>query len=193
ARACRDLEELRALVAGCTACALCQSRTQTVFADGSPRARVLFVGEAPGLHEDQQGLPFVGPAGKLLTDIVQKGMRLPRSEVYIANVLKCRPPENREPAPEETELCTPYLDRQIELVDPEIVIALGLHAAHHVLRTTAPLGRLRGRVHVSNGRKVVATYHPAYLLRNPNMKKACWEDIQLAMRELGLPAGGDSR
>ena len=189
AQGCQDLEELRALVAGCTACGLCRTRTQTVFADGSPRARVLFIGEAPGQHEDEQGLPFVGPAGKLLTDIIQKGMRLARSEVYIANVLKCRPPGNREPAPDEKELCTPYLDRQIELVDPELLITLGLHAARHVLRSQAPMARLRGRVHVLNGRKVVATYHPAYLLRNPEMKKPCWEDIQLAMRELGLPAG----
>ncbi len=186
ARACAGLDELRGLVAACTACALHRTRKQTVFADGSPRSRVLFVGEAPGQQEDEEGLPFVGAAGKLLTDIVQKGMRLPRGEVYIANILKCRPPGNREPAPEETELCTPFLDRQIELVNPEVVVALGLHAAHHLLRTGSPLSRLRGRVHHAGGRKVVVTYHPAYLLRNAHMKKACWEDIQLVMRELGL-------
>jgi DNA polymerase len=147
----------------------------------------MFIGEAPGQQEDEQGLPFVGPAGKLLTDIIEKGMRLKRSEVYIANVLKCRPPGNREPAPEEKALCTPYLDRQIELVDPEVLITLGVHAARHVLASTLSMGRLRGRVHVLGRRKVIATYHPAYLLRHPEMKKPCWEDVQLAMRELGLP------
>ena len=190
---CQDLDALRAQVASCTACRLCHTRTQTVFADGSPRARVLFIGEAPGQHEDEQGVPFVGQAGRLLTDIIQKGMRLARSEVYIANVLKCRPPENREPAADEKELCTPYLDRQIELVNPELLITLGLHAARHVLKSPAPMARLRGRVHVLSGRKVVATYHPAYLLRNPEMKKPCWEDIQLAMRELGLSSPGKPR
>jgi DNA polymerase len=128
----------------------------------------------------------VGAAGQLLTDIIQKGMGLSRSEVHIANVLKCRPPDNREPTPEEKALCTPYLDRQIELVDPEIVIALGLHAARHLLRTTLSMTRLRGKVHPWNGRKVVATYHPAFLLRNPRSKWDCWQDIQLALRAIGL-------
>ena len=192
ARAARDLDELRAAVAACTACSLCRTRTQTVFSDGASRARVMFIGEAPGAVEDEQGLPFVGPAGRLLTDIIEKGMRLARSEVYIANVLKCRPPDNREPAGDEKALCTPYLDRQIELVNPEVLIPLGLHAAQHVLKTPSSMGRLRGRVHLLDGRKVVPTYHPAFLLRNPGMKKACWEDIQLAMRELGLP-GKDAR
>jgi DNA polymerase len=186
AAACATLSELRALVAACTACDLARTRTQTVFSDGRAPARVMFVGEAPGQHEDERGVPFVGAAGQLLTDIIQKGMGLPRSEVHIANVLKCRPPDNREPAPDEKTLCTPFLDRQIELVDPAVVIALGLHAARHLLRSTLSMGRLRGRVHLLNGRKVVATYHPAFLLRNPAAKKDCWQDIQLAMREIGL-------
>jgi len=186
AAACTSLGELRALVASCVACGLSKTRTQTVFSDGREHARVMFIGEAPGESEDLQGVPFVGAAGQLLTDIIEKGMGLARSEVYIANVLKCRPPGNRDPEPEEKALCTPYLDRQIELLAPELIIALGLHAARHLLRTPLSMGRLRGRVHIWKGRKVVATYHPAYLLRTPSAKKDCWQDIQLAMRELGL-------
>jgi DNA polymerase len=186
AAAAASLGELRAVVAACVACGLAKTRTQTVFSDGREHARVMFIGEAPGESEDREGLPFVGAAGQLLTDIIQKGMGLARGDVYIANVLKCRPPGNRDPEPEEKALCTPYLDRQIELVDPELVIALGLHAARHLLRTPLSMGRLRGRVHAWKGRKVVATYHPAYLLRTPSAKKDCWQDIQLAMKELGL-------
>jgi uracil-DNA glycosylase len=186
AAGCASLGELRAAVAGCTACPLARTRTQTVFSDGRDHARVLFVGEAPGQSEDEQGVPFVGAAGQLLTDIIQKGMGLARSEVYIANVLKCRPPGNRDPEPEEKALCTPFLDRQIELVDPEVIIALGLHAARHLLLSPLSMGRLRGKVHAWRGRKVIATYHPAFLLRTPSAKKDCWQDIQLAMRELGM-------
>jgi len=187
ARGAATLAELRACVAACTACGLAATRTQTVFCDGPERAKVMFVGEAPGADEDAQGVPFVGRAGALLTDIVTKGMGLSRSQVHIANVLKCRPPGNRDPEPEEKALCTPFLDRQIELVDPEILITLGLHASRHVLGRVDSMGRLRGRVHRVRGRRVVATYHPAFLLRSPHMKRACWEDIQLAMAELGLP------
>ncbi|MEM7306527.1 MAG: uracil-DNA glycosylase [Planctomycetota bacterium] len=192
APACSDLDELRQAVAGCTACRLCESRTQTVFADGTGSARILFVGEAPGFHEDRQGVPFVGNAGQLLTDIITKGMGLAREDVYIANVLKCRPPENRDPTPEEKALCTPWLDRQIELLQPAVLVPLGRHAANHVLRMQTSMGRLRGRVYDHDGRKVVPTYHPSYLLRNPADKKECWKDIQLAMAELGLqpPARG---
>ena len=187
AAACPDLASLARAVAECTACSLCQTRTQTVFADGSGRVRVLFVGEAPGENEDLQGVPFVGRAGALLTDIITKGMGLARQDVTIANVLKCRPPNNRDPSETEKLLCTSWLDRQIELVDPEVIIPLGRHAACHVLGSEASMGALRGRVHERAGRKIVPTYHPAYLLRSPGMKSKCWEDIQLAMRELGLP------
>jgi DNA polymerase len=190
AAACTSLGELRALVAGCVACGLCRTRTQTVFSDGREHARVMFIGEAPGESEDRQGVPFVGAAGQLLTDIIQKGMGLARNEVYIANVLKCRPPGNRDPEAEEKALCTPYLDRQIELVNPELIFALGLHAARHLLRSPLSMGRLRGKVHAWKGRKVVATYHPAYLLRTPSAKKDCWQDVQLGMRELGLTPPG---
>jgi DNA polymerase len=180
------LTALAEAVAGCRACRLCETRTQTVFADGSPRARVMFVGEAPGQHEDERGVPFVGRAGALLTDIIERGMGIAREEVYIANVLKCRPPENRDPRPEEKTLCTPYLDRQIALVRPEIVVTLGTHASQHLLRSTASMGKLRGRVHNMQGYRAIATYHPAFLLRSPDKKKDCWQDIQLAMAELGL-------
>jgi uracil-DNA glycosylase len=180
-----DLASLQAAVAECKACSLCETRTQTVFSAGQGR-RVMFVGEAPGFHEDQQGEPFVGPAGQLLTDILEKGMGLQRDEVTIANVLKCRPPENRDPSPEEKALCTAWLDRQIELTDPEVIIPLGRHAANHLLGTQDSMGRLRGKVHLRGGRKVIPTYHPAFLLRSPQMKKDCWQDIQLALVELGL-------
>jgi len=186
AAACPDLETLRAEVAGCTACGLCRTRTQTVFADGAGTAGVMFVGEAPGFHEDQQGVPFVGRAGELLSDIVTKGMGLAREQVYIANVLKCRPPDNRDPTEHEKRLCTPFLDRQIELVDPRVIVPLGRHAACHVLGVRASMAALRGRVHDLGGRKVVPTFHPAYLLRSPGQKKECWADIRLAMDLLGL-------
>ena len=190
AAACPDLESLREAVAACTACELCRSRTQTVFSDGSGAAGVAFVGEAPGHHEDLQGVPFVGPAGQLLTDIITKGMGLERRDVYIANVLKCRPPENRDPTGPEKALCTAWLDRQLELIGTRVVVPLGRHAASHLLDCDLPMGKMRGRVHERGGRAVVPTYHPAFLLRSPHMKKECWKDIQLAMRELGLPLPG---
>jgi DNA polymerase len=193
AAAAKDLAELAARVAACTACGLCRTRTQVVFADGRARVRVMFVGEAPGEQEDLRGLPFVGRAGQLLTDIITKGMGLARDDVYIANVLKCRPPENRDPTELEKRLCTPWLDRQIELVDPQVIIPLGRHAAMHVLKVEASMGALRGRVHVLGSRKVVPTYHPAYLLRDPSKKNECWKDIQLALGELGLAPPRPSR
>ena len=186
AAACDDLAQLREAVAGCTECGLCETRTQTVFSDGLGTRRLMFVGEAPGYHEDRQGVPFVGRAGQLLTDIIEKGMGLKREEVTIANVLKCRPPDNRDPSVAEKRVCTGWLDRQIELLDPEVIVALGGHAAGHLLSSEASIGRLRGRVHERAGRKVIATYHPAYLLRTPSMKKECWKDIQQVMRLLGL-------
>jgi len=200
AAACADLEALRTEVAACQACGLCNTRKQTVFGSGEAVARVLFIGEAPGAQEDLQGVPFVGPAGALLGDIIAKGMGLARADVYIANVLKCRPPENRDPSEHEKRLCTPFLDRQIALVDPEVIIPLGRHAACHVLGVQGSLGSLRGRVHLIGGRKVVPTFHPAYLLRSPDKKKECWQDIRLAMDLLGLAppprgsrAGGGQR
>lgn len=192
AGACATLDELRTAVAACKACGLCKTRTQTVFMDGKGARRIVFVGEAPGADEDRTGVPFVGRAGQLLTDIITKGMGLARDEVWIVNVLKCRPPENRDPTTAEKELCTPFLDRQLELMDPAVIIPLGRHAAMHVLGIEASMGAMRGKVHERNGRKVVPTFHPAYLLRSPGEKKECWKDIQLAMQVAGLPVRGKS-
>jgi len=174
-------------VSRCEACGLAKTRTQTVFMDGTAARKLLFVGEAPGADEDRQGVPFVGRAGQLLTDIIVKGMGIPRQEVAIANVLKCRPPDNREPTPAEKATCTPWLDRQVELLDPAVIVPLGRHAAMHVLRVEASMGAMRGQVHAKDGRQIVPTYHPAYLLRSPGEKKECWKDIQLAMGVLGMP------
>lgn len=187
ASAAQDLDEVRRGVAQCNACGLCKTRTNTVFLDGTGASGLMFVGEAPGAEEDKTGVPFVGRAGQLLTDIVTKGMGLARQDVWIANVLKCRPPENRDPTPEEKATCTPWLDRQIQLLSPRILVPLGRHASMHVLGITAAMNAMRGRVHTVAGRPVVPTFHPAYLLRNPADKKECWKDIQLAMQTAGIP------
>lgn len=179
-----ELAALAAEVSECTKCGLCQSRTQTVFSDGSPTADLVFVGEAPGFNEDRQGLPFVGRAGKLLTDIIEKGMKMQREEVYICNVLKCRPPENRDPTLEEKRQCEPYLLRQLELVRPKVICALGGHAAKTLLQTDESTGRLRGKWHFYHGIPLRVTYHPAYLLRSPGEKSKTWEDIQEIMKVL---------
>ncbi len=175
-------------VAACKRCAeLARTRTQTVFGAGNPCARLVFCGEAPGADEDRQGKPFVGRAGKLLTDIIQKGMKLLRQDVYILNILRCRPPGNRNPLPAEAANCREFLDRQLDIIRPECICCLGAVAAQNLLDTTSSIGKLRGRVHDYRGIKVVCTYHPAYLLRNPAAKKTTWEDIQLLMTEMGLP------
>lgn len=174
-------------VAACTRCAeLARSRRQTVFGVGNPHARLAFLGEAPGLDEDRQGEPFVGAAGRLLTDIIQKGMKLRRGEVYILNILRCRPPDNRNPLPVEAANCREYLDRQLAVIQPEFICCLGAVAAQNLLETTASIGKLRGRFHDYNGIRVLCTYHPAYLLRNPAAKRPTWEDMQLLMAEMGI-------
>ncbi len=181
------LEQLAALaaeVSECTKCDLCQSRTQTVFSDGSPTADLVFVGEAPGYNEDQQGIPFVGKAGQLLTDIIVKGMQMRREDVYICNVIKCRPPENRDPTLEEKRQCEPYLVRQLEWVRPKVICALGGHAAKTLLQTDESTGRLRGKWHFYHGIPLRVTYHPAYLLRSPGEKRKTWDDIQEIMKVL---------
>jgi uracil-DNA glycosylase family 4 len=178
------LAALAAEVSQCTKCGLCHTRTQTVFSDGSPTADLVFVGEAPGFYEDQQGIPFVGAAGQLLTDIITKGMKLRREDVYICNVIKCRPPENRDPSPEEKRQCEPYLVRQLELVRPKVICALGGHAAKTLLKTDAPTGKLRGKWHFYHGIPLRVTFHPAYLLRTPEDKRKTWEDIQEVMKVL---------
>lgn len=171
----------------CTKCRLCEGRTNTVPGEGNPSARLLFIGEGPGANEDAQGRPFVGRAGELLTQIIEKGMRIARAEVFIANIVKCRPPENRAPRPDEVAACLPFLRRQIETIDPEVIVTLGRPATLAILGRAESITALRGRVYAWEGRKVVPTFHPAYLLRNPAAKPDAWKDIQIAMRELGLP------
>jgi len=181
-----DLARLAAIAAACTRCGLATSRTQVVFGTGDPAARLMVIGEAPGADEDREGEPFVGRAGKLLTDILA-AIGLARDAVYIANVLKCRPPGNRNPEVEEIAACRPLLDRQIELVAPEVILTLGTFASQTVLRSDLPIGELRGHFHDLNGTPVLPTYHPAYLFHNPRAKRPVWEDVQQVGRRLGLP------
>ena len=173
----QDLPSLATLVSTCRECGLCETRTQTVFADGAPTARLLLVGEAPGRDEDAQGVPFVGRAGQLLNKMLA-AIDLKREEVYICNVLKCRPPENRTPMPEEVERCLPYLEQQIALIRPSLICALGLSAAQALLRTKASMTSMRGRVFEFRGIRLIPTYHPAALLRNPGLKREAWADLQ---------------
>ncbi len=181
------LAKLAAEVATCTRCPqLAATRTQTVFGTGSPTARLMFIGEAPGADEDRRGEPFVGRAGQLLTDMITKGMGLARGDVYIANILKSRPPENRTPLPDEVAHCLPYLERQIAIIRPEFLCLLGKSAVAALLETALPMGRLRGRWHRYRGIPTVVTWHPAYLLRNPAAKRESWEDLQMLMQAMGL-------
>ncbi len=179
------LQLIRDEIGDCTRCALHAGRNKIVFGDGAPTARLMFVGEGPGADEDAQGLPFVGKAGQLLNNMIT-AMGLKREEVYIANVVKCRPPGNRTPEPEEANTCSPFLFRQIEVVQPQVLVALGATAATYLLGQRQPLAGLRGRVHAFRGMQLIVTYHPAYLLRDPRQKKEAWADLQIAMRELGL-------
>ena len=180
-----ELAALRSKVAACTACPLHAGRRQTVFGVGNPNADWMFVGEGPGEEEDRRGEPFVGRAGKLL-DAMLRAMGLDRTTVYIANIVKCRPPNNRNPSLEEAATCIPYLRRQIELVAPRLIVALGAVAAQRLLDTNRPVGALRGEIHqlAQPACPVLVTYHPAYLLRSPGQKGKSWEDLKLAMREM---------
>ncbi|MBT3603610.1 MAG: uracil-DNA glycosylase [Candidatus Latescibacteria bacterium] len=173
-----DLESLRAKAINCQACSLCEGRSSVVFGEGNPRADIMFVGEAPGAEEDRQGVPFVGASGQLLTRMVE-AMGVAREDVYIANVVNCRPPNNRDPLPEEIEKCEPYLIRQIEMVAPVVICTLGRFAAQTLLKTTDSMGRLRGKIFDYHGVKLVPTYHPAALLRNAQWKRPTWEDLKL--------------
>ena len=178
---------IQAEVAACTQCdELASTRTQTVFGVGNPKARLCFLGEAPGADEDRQGEPFVGRAGQLLTKIIE-ACTLQRSDVYILNVLKCRPPGNRTPLPHEVENCRGFLDRQLALIQPEYICCLGAVAAQTLLQTETTIGRLRGTIHNYRGIGVLCTYHPAYLLRNPAAKKDVWEDMKILMAKMGIP------
>jgi uracil-DNA glycosylase family 4 len=190
----RELDETRVKV--CRECKLCETRTQTVFGQGDPAARLVFVGEAPGFEEDKQGVAFVGRAGQLLTRMII-AMGLSREDVFICNVLKCRPPQNRDPAADEILACNPYLCEQLAIIQPEVLVALGAPAAKTLLGTAQSIGKLRGRFHEycltgEDGQELVIpvmpTYHPAYLLRNPPEKRKVWDDLQTVMKRLGLPA-----
>ncbi len=181
-----DWEALQRTVAVCTKCELHKTRKQTVFGVGDRQAQWMFVGEAPGADEDAQGEPFVGRAGKLLNAMLF-AMSLKREQVYIANILKCRPPGNRDPQPHEVECCEPYLIRQIALIRPKVIVALGRHAAHSLLKTETPLARLRGQRLAYQGTPLIVTYHPAYLLRSPGEKRKAWDDLCLAKRVLESP------
>jgi len=175
-------EALRAIrqdIGDCRRCKLAGGRTHIVFGVGNPEADLMFVGEGPGEDEDRKGEPFVGRAGQLLTEIITKGMKLRREDVYIANVIKCRPPENRNPEPDEVASCEPFLLRQLELIAPEVIVALGKFAAQTLLQTQDPISRLRGRVFDFRGAKLIPTFHPAYLLRNPSSKREVWEDMKV--------------
>lgn len=188
-----DWPALEAAVAGCQACGLCQSRKNTVFGAGDTGADWMVIGEAPGEHEDRQGEPFVGAAGQLLDNMLRAVGRSRQSRgeagrgIYIANVLKCRPPANRNPLPDEVAQCEPFLARQVALVRPKIILAMGRFAVQSILKTEEPIGRLRGRVHRYEGVPVIVTYHPAYLLRTPGDKAKAWADLCLALETVGSP------
>jgi DNA polymerase len=175
-------------VRGCTKCRLCEQRTHTVFGEGDVDAKIFFIGEGPGETEDQKGRPFVGRAGELLNKMIA-GMGLRREQVYIANIVKCRPPGNRVPAPDEVATCTPYLERQLEIIRPSAIVTLGLPATQYMLQTKTSMGRLRGQWHNWRGIKLMPTYHPAYVLRNPSYetRAAVWSDLKQVLSELGMP------
>ncbi len=175
-------------VKGCTRCRLCETRTNTVFGEGDPDASIVFIGEGPGQTEDETGRPFVGRAGDLLTRQIA-AMGFSREQVYICNIVKCRPPENRQPAPDEAATCTPYLERQIEIIRPKVIVTLGLSAARYMLDTKETMGRLRGNWKEWRGIKLMPTFHPAYLLRQytPETRAAVWSDLKQVLTELNLP------
>ena len=177
-----SLDGLRAAIGDCRRCKLCSGRTNLVFGVGHPRAKLMFVGEGPGRDEDLKGEPFVGRAGQLLTDIITKGMGLNREEVYICNVVKCRPPENRNPEPDEVAACEPFLKKQIDIVRPDIIVGLGKFAVQTLLNSKVPISKLRGVWASYHGIQLMPTFHPAYLLRNPADKKLVWEDIKQVIK-----------
>ena len=188
------LDELRAEVAACERCPLLvANRTQTVFGEGDPCARLMFVGEGPGETEDRTGRPFVGRAGQLLTDMITKGMGLRREDVYIANILKSRPPDNRDPLPDEVRNCMPFLERQIALIRPAFLCLLGSPAAKAILNTSLGVTKLRGKWHRYQGIPTVVTFHPSYLLRNPPAKRESWDDLRMLMNAMGIKAPERSR
>ena len=182
------LAAIRDDIGDCKRCRLCEGRNKIVFGQGSAGAEVMFVGEAPGADEDASGLAFVGRAGQLLTDMVEKGMKIKRSDVFIANVIKCRPPGNRPPETDEILTCQPFLEAQIKSIQPRVIVALGATAGKFMAKTGEPISKLRGRFASWDGIPVMPTYHPAYLLRNPSAKKSVWEDLKLVMDVLATPS-----
>jgi DNA polymerase len=178
------LRAVREDLGDCQRCPLARTRRTIVFGQGNPCAELMFVGEAPGADEDEQGLAFVGRAGQLLTDIIEKGMKMRRADVFIANVIKCRPPGNRNPEPAEILSCQPFLEAQIDAIGPRVIVALGKFAGQFLLKTAEPISRLRGRLGDYRGTPVMPTYHPAYLLRNPAGKRDVWEDMKAVVRLL---------
>ena len=179
----RDLKGYFNEIKDCRKCPLCRTRKNVVFGEGNPGAKLVFIGEAPGADEDLEGRPFVGAAGKLLTKIIENGLKMPREEVFIGNILKCRPPGNRNPLPNEIDQCEPHLIRQLNIIRPKVICALGTFAAQTLLGTKVPISTLRGNIHYYQDIKVIPTFHPAALLRNPGWKRFVWEDIQLLRRE----------
>jgi uracil-DNA glycosylase len=179
------LDEIRMDLGDCRRCKLCKSRKTIVFGQGAETTRLVFVGEGPGADEDRRGLPFVGAAGQLLTKIIQ-AIKMTREEVYICNIIKCRPPGNRNPQPDEIAACAPFLKRQLQAIAPDYICALGSFAARTLLEIDTPISKLRGRFHDCMGIKLLPTYHPAYLLRNPERKRDVWEDMKLLMRDMGI-------
>ncbi len=178
----KSLKEMKVLMEDCMKCHLYRTRTKIVFGEGNPNAKLVVVGEAPGESEDLQGMPFVGRAGQLLTKILE-AINFKREDIFICNILKSRPPSNRNPEPEEIDACMPYLHKQLDLIKPKFILALGTFASQSLLGTKEPLGKLRGKFHDYRGIKLMVTYHPAALLRNPNWKKPTWEDVQLLRKE----------
>ncbi|HUI44952.1 MAG TPA: uracil-DNA glycosylase [Nitrospirota bacterium] len=185
-QATSGLSAIREELGDCLRCKLHSGRTNIVFGEGNPNAVLVFVGEGPGQEEDQQGRPFVGAAGQLLTDIIIKGMKIKREDVYICNIVKCRPPDNRNPDPDEIEACEPFLKKQLAAINPAVIVALGNTAVKTLLKTPGGITSLRGKWQTYQGIPLMPTFHPAYLLRNPSGKKLVWEDIQQVMKKLGM-------
>jgi uracil-DNA glycosylase family 4 len=182
-----DLSGMREAMGDCQQCSLCRTRKTIVFGEGDTHAELMFIGEAPGAAEDETGRPFVGPAGNLLTKIIENAMGLKRKDVYIANILKCRPPGNRDPLPEEVQQCIGYLESQIDAIRPKVIVTLGRIATQYLLKTKTPISRLRGTFQEYMGIAVMPTYHPSYLLQNPSKKRDVWEDIKKVMAYLHMP------
>jgi DNA polymerase len=178
----QTLDSIQKNLGDCRRCKLSECRNQIVFGEGDPSAKLIFIGEGPGFEEDRKGQPFVGAAGQLLTRIIE-AIKLSRHQVYICNIVKCRPPGNRNPDPDEIETCFPFLERQIAAIQPDFIVALGTFAAQTLLATRTPISKLRGRFHEYKGIRVIPTYHPAFLLRNPGKKRAVWEDMKMLMKE----------